>query len=77
MIKRNEPYFTYLFAVELDGLIAGGFSEVSGLSMQTDTKSFREGGENNFEYVIPEKSKQLTLVLKRGTDGSGLPLEMV
>jgi phage tail-like protein len=42
------------------------FQEVSGLSFEIETESFREGGENRFEYKVPKRIKYPNLVLKRG-----------
>ena len=32
---RNDPYMSFNFFVEIEGLIAGGFSEVGGLQIET------------------------------------------
>lgn len=63
---RKDPYLGYNFRVEIDGLIAGGFTEVSGLSFETmvDRKMF--GGENNIEYKFVTATKYPDLTLKRG-----------
>ena len=42
------------------------FQSVSGLNVQYDTESYKEGGENRFEHVIPVRTKYSDLVLKRG-----------
>ena len=42
------------------------FQSVSGLNVQLDTESIKEGGENRFEHVMPVRSKSSNLVLKRG-----------
>lgn len=42
------------------------FQSVSGLNVQLDTESYKEGGENRFEHVVPVRSKYPDLVLKRG-----------
>ena len=47
--KRKDPYSGFRFQVEIDGIIAGGFTDVSGLSVQTEVDSIREGGVNDFE----------------------------
>jgi phage tail-like protein len=44
--KRNDPYGQFNFIVEIDGVIAGGFSECSGLSTDTNIIEYREGNEN-------------------------------
>jgi phage tail-like protein len=64
--KRKDPYGVFRFQVEIDGIIAGGFSEVSGLSVQTEVESIREGGVNDFEYKLAKGTKYTDITLKRG-----------
>ena len=42
------------------------FQSVSGLNVEFDTESFKEGGQNHFEHKLPTRSKFSDLVLKRG-----------
>ena len=42
------------------------FQSVAGLQAQIETESIKEGGENNFEHVVPTRRKYSGLVLKRG-----------
>lgn len=42
------------------------FQSVSGLSVEYDYESFKEGGENRFEHKLPVRTKFSDLVLKRG-----------
>lgn len=42
------------------------FQSVGGLSVEYDTESFKEGGENRFEHKLPVRSKFPDLSLKRG-----------
>jgi phage tail-like protein len=42
------------------------FQGVSGLSVEYDYESFKEGGENRFEHKLPVRTKYADLVLKRG-----------
>lgn len=42
------------------------FQSVSGLSVEYDYESYKEGGENRFEHKLPVRSKYSDLVLKRG-----------
>ena len=64
--KRNDPYLSYRFRVEIDGLIIGGFSEVSGLQVETDTEEYREGGVNDYVHRIPKITKYTNITLKKG-----------
>ena len=35
--SRKDPYMAFNFVVEIEGLTVGGFSEVSGLQIETET----------------------------------------
>lgn len=42
------------------------FQSVSGLSVEYEYESFKEGGENRFEHKLPVRTRYADLVLKRG-----------
>ncbi|MBQ4818584.1 phage tail protein [Aquimarina sp. MMG016] len=42
------------------------FQSVSGLDVQIEKESLKEGGENRFEHSLPGRRKYTTLTLKRG-----------
>lgn len=42
------------------------FQSVSGLNMEFDVETVREGGENRFEHKLPTRAKYPDLSLKRG-----------
>jgi len=66
-MPRKDPFLSFNFAVEIEGLVAGGFSEVSGLQSEIEVQEYREGGRN--EYMLkragPAKYPS-NLTLKRG-----------
>ena len=64
--KRIDPYAAYNFLVEIEGIIAGGFAEVSGLSIQTELETKTFGGENDREYKFVKGVKYTDLTLKHG-----------
>jgi phage tail-like protein len=63
---RFDPYADFNFWVEIEGLIVGGFSEVSGLKMEVDVEVYNEGGLNEYPHQLPGRVKQNTITLKRG-----------
>jgi phage tail-like protein len=63
---RKDPYSSFRFLIEVEGIIAGGFTDVSGLSIQTEVDTIREGGVNDFEYKLPRGTKYTDITLKRG-----------
>jgi phage tail-like protein len=49
------------------------FQSVSGLNVEFQSESLKEGGENRFEHQLPTRTKFSPLVLKRGlVDNSNL-----
>ena len=42
------------------------FQSVSGLNVEYETETIKEGGENRFEHKLPIRTKYSDLVLKRG-----------
>lgn len=72
MRDRTDPYRGFRFKVELGGIISGGFSDVSGLTVETEVETRKEGGENNFEYKFPKTTKYSNLILKRGISDDSL-----
>lgn len=70
---RLDPYQVFNFLIEIEGLLAGGFSECTGLVAETQFEEYREGGVNEFVHRFPGASRNPPLVLKRGlTLGSDL-----
>ena len=68
-----SPYTAFNFAIEIQGLVVGSFSEVSGLQAETETEDYQEGGRNDFVHKLPKVTKYPNLVLKRGiTDSTEL-----
>lgn len=65
-VRPLEPFVTFNFAVEVEGLLVGGFSEVSGLESQIDMEEYREGGVNGFVHKLPTTTTHANLVLRHG-----------
>lgn len=61
-----DPYLSCHFAIEIEGVFAGGFAECSGLQVETETLEFREGGVNEFIHRFSGPTRHPLLVLKRG-----------
>jgi phage tail-like protein len=65
--KREDPYAAFRFRAEIESLQVSGFSEVTGLTFESDVETFREGGVNEHEWQLPGRTKfPAKLVLKRG-----------
>ncbi|HEX8070853.1 MAG TPA: phage tail protein [Pyrinomonadaceae bacterium] len=64
--RRADPFQTFNFLVEIEGLVAGGFSECMGLQVETEVLDYREGGQNDYVHRFAGPTKYPPLVLKRG-----------
>jgi len=64
------PPVGFHFRVVFNGIgeeqIDSRFQSVSGLSVEVETETRKEGGENRFEHTLPVRAKFPLLVLKRG-----------
>lgn len=64
---RNDPYAAFNFHVEIEGLIFGGFTEISGLQVETAVEEYQEGGQNEYVHKLPGPARYPSnLILKRG-----------
>jgi phage tail-like protein len=63
---RNDPFPAFRFTITFDDLPPGGFSDCSGLQMETEIQEFPEGGVNTHVWKFATRSKQSNLTLKRG-----------
>lgn len=63
---RTDPFLGCNFLVEVEGILAGGFSECSGLEAETEVETYREGGQNGYLHHFAGPTKYPPLVLKHG-----------
>lgn len=64
------PYGRFRYKVEIDGLDAGGFSEVSGFDVSIDVMEYREGDMVQTPMKIPGLKKYGNITLKQGVADS-------
>jgi phage tail-like protein len=64
--KRDDPYKSFNFRVEIDGIARAAFSEVAGLESETAVVEYRVGGEPNTVRKLPGLTKYANIVLRRG-----------
>lgn len=70
---RNDPYSSFNFLVEIDGVTLAGFSECSGLNTETDVIEYRNGDEDITVRKLPGLKKFTNITMKRGfTDNKDL-----
>jgi phage tail-like protein len=65
-VQPLPPYQTFNFAVEIEGLLVGGFTEVSGLESEIEVEEYREGGVNGYVHRLPGRTSHSNLVLQHG-----------
>jgi phage tail-like protein len=63
---RADPYQGFNFLVEIEGVLAGGFSECSGLQVEVEFEDYKEGGRNEFTHRFAGVTKYPPLILKHG-----------
>jgi phage tail-like protein len=64
--RGSDPLAQCNFLVEIDGVVRAGFSEVSGLSTDTNVFEYRNGNETGTTRKLPGLMKYSNIVLKRG-----------
>lgn len=67
---RTDPYGAFNFLVEVDGVTVAGFSEVGGLSTETDVVEYRTGDTDVTVTKVPGLKKFTNISLKRGFTAS-------
>ncbi len=60
------PYGKFRYTVEIDGITAGGFSEVTGFDASIDVMEYREGDMVQTPMKIPGLKKYGNITLKKG-----------
>ncbi|MEG3925651.1 MULTISPECIES: phage tail protein [unclassified Microcoleus] len=63
---RFDPYNGSNFYLEIEGLITGGFSEITGLESEIEFESYQEGGVNGYSHQFPRRTRYPNLVLSHG-----------
>jgi phage tail-like protein len=66
---RNDPFLSYNFVVEIDGIVRAGFREASGLDSSQDAVEYREGTDAFTTRKLPGLVKYGNITLKWGITG--------
>jgi phage tail-like protein len=64
--RANDPLLSYRFVLELGFVQVAGFSECTGLALETKIMEYREGGRNVGPLKFPEVGAIGNVTLKRG-----------
>ncbi|MBD2251984.1 phage tail protein [Nostoc parmelioides] len=66
LLNQINPWMSYNFFVEIEGLLVGGFTEVSGINSKISLQEYAEGGQNSFTHQFPTRITYSNLVLSHG-----------
>jgi phage tail-like protein len=69
-MARHDPLSNYRFRVEIDGVAAASFSEVSIEPTTTAVIEYREGGDPTHVRKLPGLTRFGNVILKRGVTAS-------
>jgi phage tail-like protein len=64
--NRSDPFTTFHFHVEIDGIAQAVFTEVSGLDIEVEVTNYEEGGVNDHVWRLPGRIKVSDVTLKNG-----------
>ncbi len=64
--SAENPYQVFNFLVEIDQIMAGGFTECTGLQVETEVQEYAEGGLNDYVHRFRGRTRYPPLVLRRG-----------
>jgi len=68
--QRVDPYKTFRFLVEIDGITQAGFSDCSGFGSNVEVVEYREGGDSATVRKLPGKVSYPDITLKWGVTDS-------
>ena len=63
---RPDPFVAFRFTVTFDDLPPCGFSDCTGLTIETEMLEYAEGGLNSHTWRFAGRSKQSNVTLKHG-----------
>jgi phage tail-like protein len=71
-VREYEPVPAFRFAVEIQGIVAGWFTECSGLSVERAVRPYEEGGLNAYVHQLAGRVTAARITLRRGVAGPPL-----
>jgi phage tail-like protein len=64
--RDTDPFASFNFLLEIDGIVKAGFSEVTGLNAESNVIEYREGDEGITARKLSGLNKFGNVTLKRG-----------
>lgn len=68
--RTEDPWNSYRFAIEIQGIQEAEFLECSGLQVEVKAEPYEEGGLNGFTHKLPGRRSYSNITLKRGLTSS-------
>lgn len=68
--QRVDPYKSFRFLVEIDGIVQAGFSECTGFGSNVEVIEYREGGDTATVRKLPGKVSYPDITLRWGLTDS-------
>lgn len=68
--SKGEPYGSFNYEVEIGGTKLAGFTQISGIGMQTEVMTYQEGGVHDSTHVFPDTLSPSNVQLHRGVTDS-------
>lgn len=66
--QKKHVHLNFHFWVQIDGVNVAGFTDCSGLTVETEVFEYPEGGLNTHTHKLPVRSKYGNITLKHGLD---------
>ncbi|MGB8647437.1 MAG: phage tail protein [Anaerolineae bacterium] len=73
-IRIPDPAASFRFLVQVGHMVAGRFTECSGLEFTAEIKTYEEGGLNSTVHQLPGRFKFSPVTLKKGVGMDGAVL---
>jgi phage tail-like protein len=64
--ERRDPFTAFRFEVRFDDLAPGGFTDCTGLQLDTEVMEYPEGGLNTVTHRFVTRTRQSNLTLRHG-----------
>jgi phage tail-like protein len=69
-VQFAEPYRSYNFRLDINGVTQGHFTECSGPGVKVEALSYREAGNNQIVHRLPGRVQYADVTLKYGLSSS-------
>ncbi len=70
LMPEQKVLLANKFWIESEGILDAYFTELSGMNIETEVMTVKEGGLNNYVHKLPVRTSYTNVVLKRGLTDS-------